>query len=145
MHLVVHQHVRVQLDISREQRIAEQMQTTRAITVIQKTGQAIVVALHDVLRDSGQVHAGLAGLGCMISPVAARRNEFDRAADRHMFTPSYVGPEPDPILRRLSATCSPQNCRTRSTACLFFHLSRKPTLVADCRNCRAGLEYAWAP
>ena len=52
MHMVVHQHIGVQFAASGEQRVVEQVQVSMTICLIEKAGQAIVAALHDMLRDT---------------------------------------------------------------------------------------------
>ena len=61
VHVVVHQHVGVQAAAGGVQCFAQQLAIARAVFVVQEAGQAIVAALHDVLRDAGQVEAWEAG------------------------------------------------------------------------------------
>jgi hypothetical protein len=53
MHVVVHQHIGVQCAVGSEQRLAQQIEVTTAVVVIQEAGQAVVAALDDVLGDVG--------------------------------------------------------------------------------------------
>ncbi|WP_234349425.1 hypothetical protein [Xanthomonas citri] len=55
--MVVHQDVSVQLAACRVQGLMHQVQIAQSIAIIQKAGQAVVSALHDVLRDAGKVDA----------------------------------------------------------------------------------------
>jgi hypothetical protein len=52
------------------QGLMHQVQIAQSIAIIQKAGQAVVPALHDVLRDAGKVDAWKAGHG---TRLAARR------------------------------------------------------------------------
>lgn len=61
MHVVVHQHVGVQLAAGRKQCFAQQLAITGTVFIVQEAGQAVVAALHDMLRDAGQVEAWKAG------------------------------------------------------------------------------------
>ena len=72
-HVVVHQHVRMQFDIGDGQLLAQQFQVVDAVNVVQEARQAVVAALHDVLRNSGQVQARLAGHVRMFVPAAGLR------------------------------------------------------------------------
>ncbi|MHB8310988.1 MAG: hypothetical protein ACYDCY_11445 [Metallibacterium sp.] len=51
----------MQLATCGEQHRARQLPVTGAVFVVEKAGQAVVAALHDVLRDARQVDAGWAG------------------------------------------------------------------------------------
>ena len=73
-HVVVHQHVRMQSDIGDGQRLAQQFQIVDAVKVVQKAGQAVVAALHDVLRYTGQVQSRLAGHIRMFASAAVPRS-----------------------------------------------------------------------
>ena len=70
VHVVVHQHVGVQLALAGEQGFTQQLQIAGAVGVVEETGQAVVAALHDVLRDARQVDAGLAGHAGRIGTAA---------------------------------------------------------------------------
>jgi len=61
VHVVVHQHVGMQVAAGGEQGVAQQVAVAAAVFVVQEAGQAIVAALHEVLRDAGQVKTGQAG------------------------------------------------------------------------------------
>lgn len=61
VHVVVHQHPAMQLATGVVQGIGQQVQVGAAVQVIQEAGQAVVAALHDVLRDAVQIEAGLSG------------------------------------------------------------------------------------
>ncbi|WP_234878386.1 hypothetical protein [Xanthomonas euvesicatoria] len=68
--MVIHQDVSVQLAACRVQGLMYQVQIAQSIAIIQKAGQAVVPALHDVLRDAGKVDAWKSGHG---TRPAARR------------------------------------------------------------------------
>ncbi|WP_372191618.1 hypothetical protein ACCQ21_02865 [Xanthomonas axonopodis pv. desmodiigangetici] len=68
--MVVHQDVSVQLAACHVQGLMYQVQIAQSIAIIQKAGQAVVPALHDVLRDVGKVDAWKSGHGIRL---AARR------------------------------------------------------------------------
>lgn len=70
VHVVVHQHVGMQLAAGGEQRFAQQVAIADAVGIVEEAGQAVVAALDDVLRDAGQVESGLASHA---RSVAARR------------------------------------------------------------------------
>ncbi|MBZ3930346.1 hypothetical protein Xthr_10870 [Xanthomonas citri pv. thirumalacharii] len=59
--MVVHQDVSVQLAACRVQGLMYQVQIAQSIAIIQKAGQAVVPALHDVLRDAGNVNTRKSG------------------------------------------------------------------------------------
>lgn len=65
--VVVHQYVRMQVHACRQQCFTQERQVAAPVAVIQEAGQPVVPALHDVLRDSGQVDAGKAGHACSMS------------------------------------------------------------------------------
>jgi hypothetical protein len=66
--VVVHQHIGVEQAAVGEQRLAQQLAISGAIGIVRETGQAVVAALHDVLRDAGKVESGLA---CHAASIAA--------------------------------------------------------------------------
>ncbi|WP_374057706.1 hypothetical protein [Xanthomonas arboricola] len=68
--MVVHQDVSVQLAACGVHGLMRQLQIAQSIAIIQKAGQAVVPALHDVLRDAGKVDAWKSGHG---TRLAARR------------------------------------------------------------------------
>jgi predicted dinucleotide-binding enzyme len=53
VHVIVHQHVGVQAHVRCLHDFARERQVAKAIAVVEKAGQAIVAALHDVLRYAG--------------------------------------------------------------------------------------------
>jgi len=46
--------------------LVQQLAVAGAVFVVEEAGHAVLAALHDVLRDAGQVDAGLAGHACRI-------------------------------------------------------------------------------
>ena len=58
VHMVVHQHVGVKLAVGGEQCFVQELPVASAVDIVEEAGQAVVAALHDVLRDAGQVDAG---------------------------------------------------------------------------------------
>lgn len=58
--VIVHQHVGVQLTAKACQRTPQALQIALTIIVIQKTGQAIVATLDDMLGDTGKVRTRMA-------------------------------------------------------------------------------------
>lgn len=76
MHVVVHQHVGMQATAGGVQRFPQQLAIAGAIFVVQEAGQAIVAALHDVLRDAGQVEAWESGHARMVATLAKARNAW---------------------------------------------------------------------
>ncbi len=83
VHVVVHEDVRVQLAAGGEQCLAPELPLAAAVIVIEEAGQASVAALHDVLRNAGEVDAGLA---------RHRRKSVAATADGHgRMPPRLVG------------------------------------------------------
>ena len=73
--MVVHQHVGVQPAVAGQQGFTQQLAIAGAVLVVQEARQAVVAALHDVLRDAGEVDAGVSGHGGSLAraaPVAHR-------------------------------------------------------------------------
>ncbi|OOW72766.1 hypothetical protein Xmlh_05815 [Xanthomonas axonopodis pv. melhusii] len=68
--MVVHQYVSVQLAACGVQGLMYQVQIAQSVAIIQKARQAVVPALHDVLRDTGKFDAWKSGHG---TRLAARR------------------------------------------------------------------------
>ncbi|OAG66139.1 hypothetical protein A7D17_09575 [Xanthomonas floridensis] len=68
--MVVHQDVSVQLAACGVQGFMQQVQVAQSVAIIQKARQAVVPALHDVLRDAGNVNTRKSGHG---TRLAARR------------------------------------------------------------------------
>ena len=61
MHVVGHQHVGMHAAVLPAGDVAQVLEVADAVDVCEEAGLAVVAALDDVLRDSGQVDAGLAG------------------------------------------------------------------------------------
>jgi hypothetical protein len=61
MDVVVHEHVRVRLAAGGPQRVVQEVAVARAVSVVENAGQAVVAALHDMLRDARKVETGEAG------------------------------------------------------------------------------------
>ncbi|OOW66757.1 hypothetical protein Xmar_09330 [Xanthomonas axonopodis pv. martyniicola] len=70
MHMVIHQDVSMQLAACSVRGLMHQVQIAQTIAIIQKARQAVVSALHDVLREAGKVDAWKSGHG---TRLAARR------------------------------------------------------------------------
>ncbi|MDN7899677.1 hypothetical protein QZM82_26140 [Burkholderia cepacia] len=72
------------------QRVAEQMQITLPVGIIEKAEEAIVTSLHDVLRNAGQIESRKSGneAGVVTRPrCRSRHGRADRVSDRHAVTP----------------------------------------------------------
>ncbi|WP_355582736.1 hypothetical protein [Xanthomonas cannabis] len=65
--MVVHQYERMQLTACGVQGLMQQVQIAQSIAIIQKAGQPVVPALHDVLRDAGKVDAWKSGHGTRLA------------------------------------------------------------------------------
>ena len=61
MNVVVHKDVSMQPAAGRVQRFPEDGQVVKAILIVQEAREAIVAALHDMLRNIGQVDSGKSG------------------------------------------------------------------------------------
>lgn len=59
VHVVVHQHIGVQLASAGKQGFAQKLPIAGPVLSVEETGQAVVAALHDMLWDAGEVDAGL--------------------------------------------------------------------------------------
>lgn len=59
--MVVHQYIGMQLATCGVQGFMQQVQVAQSVAIIQKARQAVVRALHDVLRDAREVDAGKSG------------------------------------------------------------------------------------
>ncbi|WP_367651071.1 hypothetical protein [Burkholderia cepacia] len=73
-----------------QQRIAEQMQITLPVGVIEKAGEAIVTPLHDVLRNARQIESRKSGHGASVATHPSYRSYrgcADRVSQRHAVTP----------------------------------------------------------
>ena len=66
VHVVVHQHIRMQFAARSKQRLPQELKIAESIAVVQEAGQAIVAALHDVLGNAGEFESGKAGHGASI-------------------------------------------------------------------------------
>ncbi len=55
MDVIIHQYVRMQLNPGGVQCVTQQFEIPQAITIIKKTGQPVVAALHDVLRNAWEI------------------------------------------------------------------------------------------
>ncbi|WP_233580330.1 hypothetical protein [Luteimonas sp. 100069] len=63
----------MQLHAGRHQRLLQGLQIPQVVTIVEEARQAIVAALHDVLRNVGQIEAGQAShSGQRGTPDAAR-------------------------------------------------------------------------
>lgn len=85
MHVVVHPYIGVQLVVIREQRLAQSVEVARAVFDIKKAGQAVVAALHDVLRNAGQFQANLSGHVRMVDRAVDGTKRLDRPAPHRIF------------------------------------------------------------
>lgn len=60
MHVVVHQHIGVKHAPRRRQRLLEEFEISPTIEFVEKTREAVVSALHNMLRNTGKIESGLA-------------------------------------------------------------------------------------
>ena len=67
VHVVVHQYPAMQAATGMVQGVGQQVQVSAPVHIVQEAGQAVGAALHDVLRDTGQVEAGLSGHALSVS------------------------------------------------------------------------------
>lgn len=67
VHVVVHQDIGMEAHAAGREQFAQQLQVAQPVAVIEEAGQAVVAALHDVLRDPGQ----RTGPGVLTSPRSA--------------------------------------------------------------------------
>jgi len=74
MHMVAHQHVRMQPAAKTHQRLLQALQVALPIRVIQETWQPIVAPLHDMLRNPREVEAGKSGHATSISTSPERHH-----------------------------------------------------------------------
>lgn len=58
--MIVHQHIGVEMHTADGECLTQQVEIVQAVAVVEKAGQTIVAALHDVLRNTGKVEAGCA-------------------------------------------------------------------------------------
>jgi len=58
MDMVVHQDIGMQVALRPGQRLAQEVEVAQSIAIVEEAGQAVVAALHHVLRDAGQVDTG---------------------------------------------------------------------------------------
>ncbi|WP_298579081.1 hypothetical protein [uncultured Luteimonas sp.] len=72
MDVVVHQHVGMQVHASCLECFAKKREVAQAVAVVQEAWQPVVAALHDVLRNTGQVQTGKAGHGPSLALSGAR-------------------------------------------------------------------------
>jgi hypothetical protein len=103
VHTVAHEYVGVQGDAGREQGFAQQCQVARAVIVVENARQAVVAALDDVLRNTGEVKAGAVGpLPNFAVPAgwhASEQPPFD-GADSASFPCRFWTHRPAPQWRR---------------------------------------------
>lgn len=88
--MIVHEHVGVKKATRVQQRIAEQMQITLPVGVIEKAGEAIVTPLHDVLRNAGQIESRKSGHEANVATHPSywsHRGCADRISLRHAVAP----------------------------------------------------------
>jgi hypothetical protein len=74
MHVVAHQHVRMQPAAEAQQSLAQALQITLPVTVIQETRQPVVAALHDVLRNPRKIETRKSGHATSIPMLRSRRH-----------------------------------------------------------------------
>jgi 23S rRNA maturation mini-RNase III len=55
--VIAHEHVRVKLASRRRKRLTRQVQIAVSIFIVEKTRQAIIATLHDMLRDAGKIQS----------------------------------------------------------------------------------------
>lgn len=79
VNVIVHEHVSMKKAPRVQQRIAEQMQITLPVGVIEKAGEAIVTPLHDVLRNTGQIESSKSGLEASVATHPSYRGRHGRA------------------------------------------------------------------
>ncbi|MDR6990661.1 hypothetical protein [Luteimonas sp. 3794] len=88
----------MQLHASRHQRLLQCLQIAQAVAIVEETRQAIVAALHDVLRNARQAEAGQAShqrkIACR-SGLGARIGGIRRRLAGWMIDASEN--EPDPV------------------------------------------------
>lgn len=71
--VIVHQHPSMQRTAGALQALAQQLPIARPVHVVQDAGQAVVAALHHLLRNTGQVQTGQAGHGASLRRASPRR------------------------------------------------------------------------
>lgn len=90
VNVIVHEHVGMKKATRVQQRVAEQMQITLPVGVIEKAGEAIVASLHDVLRNAGQIESRKSGHEASVAThpsYRGRHGRADRVSHRHAVTP----------------------------------------------------------
>ncbi|WP_261985589.1 hypothetical protein [Burkholderia cepacia] len=95
VNVIVHEHVGVKKATRVQQRIAEQMQITLPVGVIEKAGEAIVTPLHDVLRNAGQIESRKSGHESNVATHPSywsHRGCADRISLRHAVAPEVNVP-----------------------------------------------------
>ncbi len=84
MHMVAHQHIRMQATTKSQKRLPQTLEVALAILVIQKTAQAIVASLHNMLRNTGKFKAWESG--------HARHNHSPCPPGRSAYTAHFPHP-----------------------------------------------------
>ncbi|KVA68657.1 hypothetical protein WI58_17610 [Burkholderia cepacia] len=90
VNVIVYKHAGMKKATRVQQRVAEQMQITLPVGIIEKADEAIVTSLHDVLRNAGQIESRKSGheAGVVTRPrCRSRHGRADRVSDRHAVTP----------------------------------------------------------
>jgi hypothetical protein len=72
--VVVHEHIGVKPAFRRVRSLPKQPDVQEAILIIEEAGQAVVAALHDVLRNAGQVESGKSGHAGIPAGLAVSRH-----------------------------------------------------------------------
>jgi hypothetical protein len=72
VHVVVHEHVRVQLACKADEGVGEQVHVAKAIAVVEETRQAVVATLNHMLWHARQVDARESGHGAILAPHGRR-------------------------------------------------------------------------
>nr|WP_264162550.1 hypothetical protein [Burkholderia cepacia] len=100
VNVIVHEHVGVKKATRVRQLVAEQMQITLPVGVIEKAGEAIVTSLLDVLRNAGQIESRKSGHeasmatrpGCRSRHGCANRVSFRQAVAPEVNLPPFLLP-----------------------------------------------------
>lgn len=91
MDVITHQHVRVQRAAEAQQAFAQALQVAPTILIVQKTGQPVVAALHDVLRNAGQIQSGKSCHGHKLLALRCPHLSVSAACPSHLDDDHSVG------------------------------------------------------